>query len=568
MTFFWYIFFCKKYTAPDLCPFSKDRFTAFKKKRPIRRMQVSTLTVKPDHVQVSLTENLLSFYDIVFVFSCLSAVLFQWSSFADCLMRGSFGEATLVVYTFVIANPYFCFLRLLHLCAFCSFFIVSRVCFPVFFTGLYIFTCVTIGVCFIFTVRYHTSVGNYKDASVFLFFRRNLNYFILFVTCAQYCAFFHSDYQCVAMGQFVCVLYFQFITQDVVANAIAFNDGQILPGDMQRVMAFGALAQSAALTYAPIILICPSSFLSSFFIKLCLLDLAYNTQQLRDAVMRMGNIWWAEPHLVPHYQVVVCSFFRVDPDLYNLPSLLGGFLDRAPNHVLINRVIDLFRADVFEEVFRRNVTDRLVKAIGMRNTLRVFSLDNFVLAAGDDQWFAPTLVAMELCPTELLVLLEHKDPDLLCVRDLIQRRFPVRDEFDLDDLDAGHLISVALRRATLPEVLALLTQKYIDDPSRISDSECTAFFVEFMQYMSYDVRSTILWSFPYGDPAVSEILKVRFRNLDPISAQMFMREFLGFVLHYHPEWSGIPLGSFQGLWLVEDQRSEAVAVRVADGETE
>lgn len=91
-------------------------------------MQVSTLTVKPDHVQVSLTENLLSFlglfpsFDSLFVCYFFGVFLSLFPTFSVPLLHGHVDMALDHLFVFVSTSPRYFFQRafVFHLpCFFC-----------------------------------------------------------------------------------------------------------------------------------------------------------------------------------------------------------------------------------------------------------------------------------------------------------------------------------------------------------------------------------------------------------------------------------------------------------------
>lgn len=412
-------------------------------------------------------------------------------------------------------------------------------------------------------------MGNYKDSRLFRFLRDYSDFFTPFLALAQYLAYWHSDYQIVCMLQFSSCIYLQFKTQDIVEDAIAFHEGRIPPADFQTIIQWGNLAQQFAVFYAPVILVCPDSLLSAFFIKLTLLDVARNVQAVRDAVMRHGLTWFIEPESVVDVSTFVLSFFRVNPQWFSNTELLNGFSNALLNEEVVNLFVDRFCQDEVFLAEANRAVHLLFNRVGLLRVFRVLKLERFVLSAGEAHWFAPVLAAQECTVSELLSVIDSKDPDCCAIRELVNRRFPGSiEDIDFDDLDAGHLCEIALRKSTLSQILALLTQKYIDDPLRISDNECVDFLVDFMQYMSYGVRSVILSSWPYADPAVGVILRQHFHSMNPIQRQIFMHEWLEFVIALRPEWSSLTLGSFRGVWLLEDQRPECVAARIAGGELE
>jgi len=523
--------------------------------RPIRRMQVSTITVNPDHVQGQFYSNLV--FVCVCVWNCFNSyeaavgqlILFQFSTFVS-MWRVK-----------ILSSP-FTFVQLCGRNLFPALFlIVLREHFPFIFYLCYCFSWAFIGPAFVLLVRYHCSTGAFFDSPVFLFYHVHLqSYHTMFVSCFQYLSLCHFDFQGFCMSFIVSTMSMSYTSYDLIVSAKAFENNVVPPGDMNLMLQFGNIMQTTLPVFGALIMVCPGLFLSSFVLKIVLIDLVFNIQSVRDCMLQQGHQWFNGPSFVRPYITIVRENIELDPERYNVPVITKMILSRALREDLRDEIVKRLTFVSDEETYKP-----IVEAVGLFKTCKVFGLDKYVVQCGDDAWFTPVQAASECTVSELLLWLEEKDTDLLCLRHLIQRRFPGGYLREFDDLK--DVLCTAREFATVPEILAVVTDEYLSDPRVMSDEELCAFLVSFLGWCPYEVRLNFLSLYSPVDPAVADILGCHFRVLDPVSQQLFAAEVFRMFTNYRPEWATSAVGSFQGVRLLEDQTPKEIAARIAGGET-
>jgi len=519
-------------------------------------MQVSTITVNPDHVQGSKISNL------VFLCVCLFNFFTSYEAASGQLCNGNVRVFLSMWRVKFLSAPTLCARHLSVNFTLAFVLLILRDSFPFLFYIVYLFLWTYVGPAFILMMRYHVSIGFFYDSPVFAFYHTHLQlWHSLLVVFFQFSSLCHGDYQGFFMSFIVTAMNTSFVSYDFILSARTLENSVISPGDMNIMIQFGNILQMALFPTGFLVLVSPGLFLSSFFIKLTVCDFVYNTQTVRDRVLAFGHVWHSHVHMVRLFGDLVCDLFPAHPELFSAPVIVANVLPRVS------------RDDLITEGCRRltNVADddsvqRLVAAIGMYPVMKALKLERYVIQCGDDCWFTPVAAARECTVSELLLYVEEKDVDLLCVRHLVQRRFPggyLRDFEDLKDV-----LVTAREFATVAEILAVVTDECLTDSVCITDEELLHFLMNFLQYLSYETRLNFLSLYSPNDPAVAGILGCHFRCLDPVSQQLFAAEVFRMFTIYRPEWATSTLGRFQGAWLLEDSRPDCVAARIAGGEIE
>jgi len=248
------------------------------------------------------------------------------------------------------------------------------------------------------------------------------------------------------------------------------------------------------------------------------------------------------------------------PQLFTLPEMTQRFFQNLSWSQLVTEA--MARIDGEHNVDSVYTND-LMSRVGMMRAFRAFRLERYVLDCGDDAWFVPGVAARECTVNDLLTILDAKDEGLVETRTFIQSRFPGV----LGPRGLREALDDCREYATVCEILTFITQEYMENPYVMTDDDVLHFLLHFISYLSYDVRLQFLSLYHAGDPAVSAILWCHFRNLNAVGQQIYAADVFRTFLVTRPEWANLTLGSFQGVYLLEDTRPCAVAARIAGGET-
>jgi hypothetical protein len=325
-------------------------------------------------------------------------------------------------------------------------------------------------------------------------------------------------------------------------------------------MFWSSTMQACLPVFGVVTLFCPGLYLSSFFIKVTVIDFVYNTQNVRNRVISFGHPWFSEVHLVSGFVTSVIQRADLYPQMFTEPEMVRRFFHNLSWSQLVTEV--MMRIDGEHNVDFVYTND-LMSRVGMMRAFRAFRLERYVLDCGDDAWFLPVVAARECTANDLLTILEIKDVGLVETRAFIQHRFPSV----LGPRGLREALEECREYATVCEILTFITQEYLENPNILTDNDVLHFLLHFISFLTYDVRLQFLSLYQAGDPAVWDILWVHFRNLNAIGQQLFAAEVFRTILVTRPEWSNLSLGCFQGLRLLEDMRPSAEAARIAGGET-